>query len=374
MDKKNLKVAFVHDFLNQYGGAERTLEVFCEMFPEAPIYTILYDKEKMTGHFEGRDIRTSFFQRLPKFLRRRSKFFLPFYPTAPEAFDLREFDLIISSSGAWSKGVVTRLNTFHIAYIHSPMRFVWDYSEKYLKEEGRGKLAFFIRPILSYFRIWDKLAADRPDHLIANSRYTRDRIEKYYRRESTVIYPPVETKVRLGDAKQDEQKEKYFLIVSRLSAYKKVDRAIEAFNKLGLPLVVVGTGKEEKHLKSIAAGNIKFLGFLPDEKMPEVFSGARAFVFAGVDDFGMAPVEAMANGVPIIALKRGGTREYVEEGKTGEFFEADTPEVIADGVRRFVENEKNYDSEYISQSVERFSKERFKREMEEYLKKVIDES
>ncbi|MDO9230984.1 MAG: glycosyltransferase [bacterium] len=363
----NLRVALVHDFLNQYGGAEKVLEALCEMFPKAPIYTLLYDKEKMQGKFSNREIHTSFLQKLPKFFRRRFKYFLPFLPTAPESFDLREYDLVISSSGAWSKGIITRLDTMHIAYIHSPMRFVWDYNEKYLRDERKEKLGFIIRPVLSYFRIWDKLAADRPDHIIANSKYTRSRIKKYYRRESEVIYPPVPSPpTPLPNTGEGGNKD-YFLVVSRLSAYKKIDKAIEAFNKLELPLVIVGTGKEEKRLKKIAKKNIKFVGYQKDEKLPEIYENARAFIFPGVDDFGIAPVEAMMHGIPVIAIKDGGVVEIIEEGKNGEFFESAMPEVIADGVRRFCENEKNYEKNYIKQSVEKFNKERFKKEIIEYI-------
>ncbi len=379
---KNLKIALVHDFLNQYGGAEKTLEALCEMFPNAPIYTLLYDEEKMQGKFESREIHASFLQKLPKFFRRRFKYFLPFLPTAPESFDLRNFDLVISSSGAWSKGIITRLDTIHIAYIHSPMRFVWDYNEKYLRDERKERLGFIIRPMLSYFRIWDKLAADRPDFLIANSKYTRDRIRKYYRRKSRVIYPPVDNNFQFpisnfqsisnDQFSNDKKNTKYFLIVSRLSAYKKIDKAIEAFNKLELPLVIVGAGKEEKRLKKIAKGNIKFLGYQKDEKLPEIYANARAFIFPGVDDFGIAPAEAMTQGIPVIAIRNGGAVEIIEEGKTGEFFESSNPEVIADGVRRFCEKEESYDREYIKQSVEKFRKERFSREIEEYIKKVIN--
>jgi glycosyltransferase involved in cell wall biosynthesis len=383
---QDLKIALVHDFLNQYGGAERVLEAFGEMFPDAPIYTLLYDKEKMRGKFAEREIQTSFLQKFPRFLRKRSKWFLPFLPTAPETFDLREFDLVISSSGAWSKGIITRLNTVHIAYIHSPMRFVWDYNEKYLREERHEKLGFLIRPILSYFRLWDRLAADRPDYLIANSKYTQGRIKKYYRRESEVIYPPINKEQETRNKEQTNLKSqisnsqintkyqildtKYFLIVSRLSAYKKIDVAVEAFNKLGLPLVIVGEGKEKRKLEKMAGSNVKFLGFMPDEKLPQLYKGARAFIFPGVDDFGIAPVEALTHGVPVVAIKKGGVQEIVEEGKTGEFFEVPTVEVLADGVRRFMENEKNYDREYIRQSAERFGKERFKREMEEFISKL----
>ena len=381
MDIKDLKVALVHDFLNQYGGAEKVLEVLAEIFAEAPIYTLLYDQEKMGGKFADREIRTSFLQKLPKFFRRRFKIFLPFLPTAPETFDLRGYDLVISSSGAWSKGIVTKLDTIHIAYIHSPMRFVWDYNEKYLKEEQKEKWSFLIRPFLSYLRLWDKLASDRPDYLIANSRYTQSRIKKYYRRDSQVIYPPVNNNFQfpisnnqfLNDQKNTKYKildTKYFLIVSRLSAYKKIDKAIEAFNKLELPLVIVGTGKQEKYLKKIAKGNIKFLGYQPEEKLAEIYKNARAFIFPGVDDFGIAPVEVMTHGVPVIAVKAGGAVEIIEENKTGEFFQSSKVEVIADAVRRFCENENNYDKNYIKQSVEKFSKERFKKELVEFLNNI----
>lgn len=375
-----LKVALVHDFLNQYGGAERVLQVLCEMFPTAPIYTLLYDKEKMSAQggsafgWRNREIRTSFLQKFPKFFRQRFKLFLPFLPTAPESFDLREYDLVISSSSAWSKGIVTRLNTIHIAYIHSPMRFVWDYNERYLKEERKERLGFLIRPILSYFRLWDKLASDRPDYLIANSKYTQRRIKKYYRRESVVVYPPVnhETYNMKHETNVENKNcnEKDFLIVSRLSAYKKIDKAIEAFNKLELPLVIVGTGKQEKQLKKIAGKNIKFLGYQSDEKLTQIYLNARAFIFPGIDDFGIAPVEAMMHGVPVIAIRDGGAEEIIEEGKTGEFFDNSTPEVIADSVRRFCENEDKYDREYIIKSAERFRKERFIKEMEEYINHI----
>lgn len=376
MNLQNLKIAIVHDFLTCYGGAEKVLEVLAEMFPEAPIYTLLYDKEKMRGKFDGREIHTSFLQKFPKFLRKKPQYLLPLSPTAPETFDLRDFDLVISTSGAWSKGIVTKLDTIHVAYIHSPMRFAWDYNEKYLKDNRKEKLAFLVRPILSYLRVWDKMAADRPDYLIANSRYTQERIEKYYRQESTVIYPPAIFPSASNDSRSDvdgsinKEDGKYFLIVSRLSAYKKIDVAIQAFNKMGLPLVVIGEGNQRKHLESIAGENVKILGWQSEEKTGEHYENSRAFVATSVEDFGIAPVEAMAYGVPVIALREGGFLETVIEGKTGEFFDASTPEVLADGVRRFVENEKNYDREFIQEQAQKFSKERFTRELQKFLEAI----
>jgi glycosyltransferase involved in cell wall biosynthesis len=377
MNKKDLKIALVHDFLNQYGGAERVLEVLVEMFPSSPIYTLLYDKEKMRGKFEGREIHASFLQKLPKFIKRRPKWLLPIFPVAPETFDLREFDLVISSSGAWTKGIITRLNTTHIAYIHSPMRFAWDANGEYIHQQKKCFLInFIVRRILNYVRIWDKVAADRPDWLIANSEYTRSRINKYYGRDSVVIYPPVETKYQVSSIKYQENANdkaaKYFLIVSRLSAYKKINAVIEAFNKLELLLVIVGEGKQEKYLRSIANKNIRFLGWQPDEKIEKIYANAKAFLFAGVDDFGIAPVEAMNFGVPVLAIRKGGVREIVEEGKTGEFFDAAVPEVIADCVRRFMENEEKYDREYIITKSREFSKERFIRDIKEYIDKAVN--
>ena len=370
----------MHDFLDQYGGAERVLEVIAEMFPEAPIFTLLYDAEKMRGKFADREIQTSFLQKFPKFLRKRKKWLLPFIPTAPETFNLRDYDLIISSSGAWSKGIVTRLDTIHISYIHSPMRFVWDANEDYLKQKESGKgIGFLARLILNYIRIWDKAASDRPDYLIANSKYTEQRIEKYYSRRSHVIYPPVNTEYlsegsTFGKPKVEPSGDlqRYFLVVSRLSAYKKIDKIIEAFNKMKLPLLIVGEGEEEKKLKEIAEKNVSFLGFQGEENLQQIYADARAFIFAVEDDFGIAPVEAMLQGVPILALRKGGVLETVIEGKTGEFFDSNEPEIIADCVRRFTEKEKSYDKEFIKNRAREFGKERFMREFNDLLCKLLD--
>jgi len=371
--KKDLKVALVHDFLVNYGGAERVLEVLCEMYPEAPIYTLLYDKEKMRGKFINKIVYASFLQKFPKWMRRRPKWLLPFLPTAPETFNLRDFDLVISSSGAWSKGIVTRLNTIHISYLHSPMRFAWDMNEEYLREkEKSGLIKIFSRFFLNYIRIWDKLAADRPDYLIANSIYTQKRINKYYNKECEVIYPPATLSRSDAGGPALPDVSKYFLVVSRLSKYKKIKEVVGAFNKLGLPLVVIGEGEEKKNLEKIAKENVKILGWKSDEEISRYYANARAFIFPGVDDFGIAPVEAMSNGVPVLAIRKGGIREIVKEGETGEFFDSATPEVIADAVRRFIEKESGYDRKIIKESANRFSKERFIREFGEYIDRILN--
>ena len=371
---QDLKVVLVHDFLNQYGGAERVLEVMREIFPEAPIYTLLYDKEKMRGKFKGVDIRPSFLQKFPKFLRKRHKWLLPLMPTAPETFNLREYDLVVSSSSAFAKGIIVKPKTIHICYCHSPMRYSWDWNEKYLDEQGLGpKRRILARLLLNYIRMWDRVAADRVDFFIANSHATQAKIKKYYGRESAVIYPPVEIdsfevspQVYRGETSNSYG---YFLIVSRLSPYKKIEMAVEAMNKLNLPLVVIGEGspKYVKYLKSIAGPKTKFLGWMPDEKIKKYYSECRAFLFPGEDDFGIAPVEAMSFGKPVIALRRGGATETIIEGETGEFFNELTIEVLADAVRRFQENEKTYDPEKIWERAKEFSKEKFR---ENFLREI----
>jgi glycosyltransferase involved in cell wall biosynthesis len=398
MEKKDLKIAIVHDFLVQYGGAEKVLEAIAEMFPEAPIYTLLYNKEKMHGKFEGKDIRPSYLQKFPKFLRHHYRWLLPFFPVMPETFNLRDFGLVISSSGAWSKGIVTKLDTIHIAYLHSPMRFVWDYHEQYIREVQSQKLKvqssienFFLRPILNYLRIWDRLAADRPDHIIVNSKYTQERVKKYYRRESTVIYPPVnvdnvldvvsvlngknnqlEQAQRLNKRSDRTLEQNYFLIVSRLSPYKKVDLAVEAFNKLGFPLVIIGEGRQKKYLEKIAGKNVKILGWKNENELKKYYTNARAFIFPAIDDFGITIVESMSYGIPVIAFRDGGAKEIVREGIEGEFFGAQTAEVLADSVRRFIGNEKKYNPEEIKKRAQEFSKERFVREFGEYINKIFN--
>ncbi|MFZ2193017.1 MAG: glycosyltransferase [Candidatus Moraniibacteriota bacterium] len=373
MNKKELKVALVHDFLVDFGGAERVLAVLSEMFPDAPIYTLIYEKKNAPKWLLKKEVRTSFLQKWPSFLKKRKKWLLPILPVAPETFNLRDFDLVISSSGAWSKGIITRLDTMHIAYLHSPMRFVWDANNEYLHQQKKGGIInFFVGYIKNYIRIWDYTATERPDYLIANSLYTQERIRKYYKQEARVIYPPVSV-IRNSETNTSKQ-EDYFLVVSRLSPYKKIDVIIEAFNKLELPLIIVGTGSQEKYLKSIANKNIKFLGFRPDNKLVEIYARARGFIFASTDDFGIAPVEAMAFGIPVLAVRKGGVREIVIEGKTGEFFDTTTPEVISDGVRRFQENEKNYDREFIRKRAAEFNKERFKKEMEAFIENSLCQS
>ena len=374
------KIAFVHDFLVSYGGAERVLESLIKLDLDAPIYTLLYDPEAMKGRFSGREIRTSFLQKLPKSLRKRYRWLLPFYAVAAESLDLREFDAVISSSGAWSKGIVTRLRTTHIAYLHSPMRLLWDANERYLDAVRAGICRrFFGRMYLSYLRVWDREAADRPDVLVSNSEYTRARAKKYYRRDSVVIHPPVTLSEnshpsapntgQLPSGRGAGEREDFFLVVSRLTASKGIDIAIEAFNKLQLPLRIVGEGRERRHLESLAKGTVTFLGGVDDAELVSLYRLAKAVIVPSEEDFGLAAAEAVRFGTPVIALRTGGTAEIVEEGRTGELFGVATPEVLADAVRRFLDRG---DAAYMADPAvtEGFSEERFLSAWRELLKKT----
>jgi len=365
---KNLKVAIVHDFLLYPGGAEKVLADIVKIFPEAPIYTLLYDKERMEKHFIDKEIRTSFLQKWPQFVRKWHRFLLPFYGTAVESFDLRDFDLIISSSGAWSKGIVTRLNTKHIAYIHSPMRYVWDENEHYLKKNTGIKNHFCTRVLLSYLRVWDNQAAQRPDILVANSQYTKKRIQKYYRRESVVVYPGVQ---HIEKKKALHNDEKFFLIISRLSQYKNVALAIEVCNKLQLPLVVIGEGREREALEKLAGGTVKIVGWVDEKKKAQYLADARALLFPSEDDFGIVCVEAFSTGTPVIALARGGARETMVSGVYGELFDAPTVEMMADAMRRFLEKEGSYDYDKIKEESQKYTQSQFEKNMKNIIYKII---
>jgi len=373
---KPKKVALVHDFLVAYGGAERVFEAIAEMYPEAPIYTLLYDKERMGEYFKGRDIRVSWLSKLPRFLKKRHRFFLPFFPVAVESFDLRDFDLVISSSGAWSKGIITRLNTKHIAYLHSPMRYAWDYHEQYLGEFGaRGKRKILLRMFMSYLRVWDRQAAERPDALLVNSKFTEARVKKYYRRESTVVYPgalALFEKSLEPSSQRTIAERTHFLVVSRLTRSKKIDKVIEAFNKLELPMVIVGDGPQRQALEGMAEKNIVFRGFVEESELVRLYSGARAVLFPSEEDFGMVIAEALSFGTPVIAYAYGGVKEIVQQGKTGELFHSATPEIIAEGVLRFLQNEGKYDKALMKQSVAHLTKENFQESMRKFIGAHID--
>ncbi|MCK4892198.1 MAG: glycosyltransferase [Candidatus Pacebacteria bacterium] len=379
LNYKKPKVALVHDFLTYFGGAEQVLASLHNLYPEAPIYTLLYDKNKMERYFPDAKIKTSFLNKLPKFIRKRKKYLLPLMPTAAETFDLRDFDTIISSSSSFGKGIITKPKTIHICYCHAPTRFLWDWHYNYLNENKiKGIKRILILPLLHYMRMWDKSASERVDQFVANSQNTANKIKKFYRRESVVIYPPALTgKLKVHKVKSPSsrtvrlgRKNDYFLIISRLSPYKKIDIAVETFNKLGLPLIIIGDGQDRKRLEKMAEKNIKFLGFQPEEKLSQYYQNCYAFIFPGEDDFGITPIEAMSFGKPVLAFRKGGLIETMLEGVTGEFFDNPIPEILADGIRRLKNNYNNYNPERIKQHAEKFSRKKFEENMKNVIEKL----
>src|SRR3989344_5111776 len=337
-----MKIALVHDWLVNLSGAERVLIELHKIFPSAPIYTLFYNKKFTDKYFPGVEIRTSFLNRIP-FVAKKHKYLVPLMPTAIESFDLGEFDLVISSSAVFSKGLVLKPKTRHICYCYSPTRQIWDLNG--VDQKSKIKNQNFLEDIAEHFlRIWDRHASDRADQFVAISEHVRQRIQKYYRRDAIVIYPPVSVSSKseslnpkqYQNSKFKIQNSDYYLIASRLYKHKNVDVAIEAFAKLNLPLVIVGTGPEYKKLKrqSEKCKKIKILGFVADEELPYYHQNCKAFIMPQEEDFGITPIEAMSFGKPVLALRKGGATETILEGQTGGFFDDPIPEGLADGVRR----------------------------------------
>lgn len=364
-----MKVALVHDYLREYGGAERVVEALHEIWPEAPLYTSFVDKDGMGGfweRFKNYDIRTSFAQKIPFFPKFASplRFLIPWIW---ESFNFDAYDLIISSAGSYiTKGILTPAESLHICYCHTPPRALWG-----LPTASNWKNNFFGRilvPIMTHnLRQYDYLAAQRVDFLIANSKNTEERIRKFYRREAKVIYPPV----NLPETYSKKNGE-YYLAVGRLSREKRIDLAIEVCRKLKLPLKIVGTGTLENNLRRLAGFSASFLGKISDEELSKVYEGAKALVFtAEEEDFGIVPVEAMASGRPVIAIRQGGVRETVIDGKTGVFFDELTEESLEKAIEKF-EKMKILPDDCRKQA-EKFSKERFKREMKEFVEEKLKE-
>ena len=349
-----MKVAIVHDWLNQMGGAENVLETLMGMYPGVPLYTSIYWRDKMPDAYRAWDIRTSFLDRWT-LVKRKHQMFLPLYPLAFEQFDFAGYDLVISNKSGFCHGVITPPETLHICYCLTPTRYLWD-TTSYVRREGLGRPAqAALVPFLAQLRVWDRLAADRVDAFAAISEAVRQRIAKHYRRDSVVIYPPVRTEQFEISARQDD----FYLVVSRLIPYKRVDLAVRAFNQLGKPLVVIGEGRDRKALESIAGPNVTFLGRQPFDAVRDYMARCRAFIFPGLEDFGMTPVEAQAAGRPVIAFAGGGVLDTVEDGKTGVLFREQTPESLAQAVLAC--EEISFDTGVLRRNAERFSTEAFQR-------------
>ena len=357
------KVALIHDYLKEYGGAEKVLEALCEIYPEAPIYTSFLTKDflKKAPQFREKTIIQGNFARIP-LISTLFKGFSFLLPLTFEGIDLRKYDLVISTTTIWAKGVITGPAQVHISYIHTPPRFLYHYP----REVNPGILAPLLAPLNTYLRIWDFESAQRPDILVSNSKNVAERINKFYRRDSRVIYPPVELPPFESVTKKD-----YFLIVSRLVRYKNLETVIRACTDRHLELIVVGTGSEEGRLKSEAGPSVKFLGFQSREKLISLMSEAKAVIYPVSDeDFGIVPVEAMSVGTPVIGLNSGGLRETIIPAKTGILMEDLTIGSYAKAFEE-IENSK-WDREDIRKHAEKFSKDRFKEKFHKLIESELE--
>lgn len=359
-----MKVAIVHDYLNQYGGAERVMDVFTQMFPEAPIYTSIYEPSKMPARYRDLDIRTSFINKLPK-SRSKHQAYLPLYPYAFESLDLSEYDLVLSDSSAFAKGVITPATTCHISYCHSPARFLWD-NTGYSEKEGLGSLAqVLLTPIISSMRNWDRTSADRVDYYISTSRVIRERIRKFFRRDNVIIPPPVNG----SNFYVSEEVEDYYLILMRLVGWKRPDIVVEACTRAGKRLIVVGDGRDEKDLRAMAGPTVEFYGRANDEQMRDLYAKCRAFILPSEEDFGITPLEAMASGRPVIAYGKGGVLDTVIPGVTGEFFAEQTADSLVEALNTF--DPARYDPKTIRDHAMQFDTEHFKERMFAFIEKAM---
>jgi glycosyltransferase involved in cell wall biosynthesis len=364
----NLKVAVVHDWLVGLGGAERVVESILSLFPQADLYTSVYDESKLKM-FRGRKVYTTFLQNWP-LAKRKHQLFAALRPLAFESLDLSGYDLVISSSSAEAKGVITSTETLHISYIHTPVRYYWSAYDDYLANPGFGLLNPLVRLVMptmvSKLKHWDYAAAQRPDSLLANSKEVSGRITKYYNRQSKVINPPVDfdrfSKIR-------RNKEGYFLVVSRFVPYKRIDLAIKACNDLGKKLIIAGTGPELSNYKKISGETIEFVENPSDAKVNQLYSGAKAFIFSAEEDFGITPVEAMASGVPVICFGTAGASETVIDGKTGIYHAKQTVESLKHAIGE-LDKIKLKESD-IRNRAKHFSQERFKRELGGFISEKI---
>lgn len=342
-----MKAAIVCSWLNQYGGAERVLEVFHGMYPDAPVYTSMFEPRAMPPAYQTWDIRTSFMQRLP-LVRQHHQPFLPFYPLAFERFDLSGYDVVISNTSAFAHGVITSPRTCHICYCLTPARFLWSYAD-YANHEALGRrLHAALLPLITALRVWDAVAAHRVDRFVAISRAVAARIQKYYRREAAIIYPPVNTAAYHPSDGCDD----FFLVVSRLVPYKRIELAVQACSKLGLPLKVVGNGRYRQTLEALSGPSVQFLGRADDALVKQLYARCKALIFPGEEDFGLTPLEAQASGRPVVAFAGGGALETVVDGETGVFFLDPTAESLATALLAF--HEGDYDPQRIRHHASRF--------------------
>jgi glycosyltransferase involved in cell wall biosynthesis len=363
-----MKIAFIHEWLTTYGGSEQVLEAMLELWPQAPVYTLVADPGGQCRHIiENREVHTSFIAKLPN-AKKWYRNYLPFMPLAVEQFDLRDYDIVISCSHAVAHGVLTTPEQLHINYICIPIRYAWHLYFQYLEESGlnKGIKGWLARIGLHYLRVWDTSTINRVDQYIAISKWVAKNVAHTYRSPSHVIYPPV----NINDFELCERKENFYLAASRLVPYKKMDIIVDSFKHLpNSKLVVIGDGPEFEKIKANAPQNVDFLGYQPFEKLKEKMQKSKAFIFAAEEDFGIVPIEAQACGTPVIAYGKGGALETVIEGETGIFFKEQTAKSLKEAIEKFEGLDTAWNSQKIRENAERFSKERFQREFQQFVQK-----
>lgn len=360
-----MKVALVHDWLNQLGGAEDVLENLVALFPQAPLHTSIYWRARMPDHWRSWDIRTSFIDRLP-LAHKKQQLYFPLYPVAFESFDFRPYELVISNKSGFCHGIIAGPETLHICYCLTPTRYLWRYHQYAEQEQLGTAVRISLAPFLTYLRTWDQLAAQRVDHFVAISEEVRSRIAKVYRRDATIIYPPVDTERFEPVAKHDE----YYLTVGRLVPYRRLDLLVEAFNQLGRPLLIAGRGRDRERLEAMANDNVEFLGYVPDDALPDLMARCRAFLWPGEEDFGIAPVQAMAAGRPVIAYAAGGALETVTP-HTGRLFAEQSVDAIIEAVEAF--DPEALDAGQIREHAEKFDRTVFCRRLTEFVTQRLEE-
>ena len=360
-----MKVAIVHYWLVTMRGGEKVLEALCDLYPNADIFTHVVDHNELSEKIKRHNIKTTFIGKLPG-AKKHYKKYLPFMPMALEQLDLRNYDLVISSEAGPAKGVITSPESVHICYCHSPMRYIWDMYHEYMKDQS-WLLRLFFAPVSHYMRLWDYASAGRVDHFVANSQYIAKRIQKIYKRDSTVINPPV----AVDDFTPATKSEDYYLVLGQLVPYKRVDLAVKAFNVSGRKLVVIGEGSELDRLKKLAKANISFLGWQSSSSIKDHLAKCKALIFPGKEDFGIVPVEAMASGKPVIAYGRGGALETIENGKTGLFFFEQTSQALNEAIDQFEQNIDDFKPGQIADHACAYSKERFKQRFDEFVSEKL---
>jgi len=349
-----MKVALVYDRVNKWGGAERVLLALNELFPNAPLYTSVYDSANADWAKVFPKVKTSFLQNIP-YAKNNHEYLAPLMPVAFENHSFDDYDLVVSVTSEAAKGIITNYNTNHICYCLTPTRYLWSGYEDYFHSKYKKILS---KPIVNYLRNWDKKAAHRPDHLLAISTEVKNRIDTYYQRDSEIIFPPVDLEKFSKFKKRDFGD--YYLFVSRLVPYKRADLVVKAFNKLNKKLIIIGEGKEKSRLVAMAKPNIEFLSRLTDSELADYYGNSRALIFPQYEDFGLVAVEAQALGTPVIAYRKGGSLDTVVDHKTGLFFDNQNEESIIDAIKRF--EKLSFSKSEIQKNARRFSKRNFQKE------------